>query len=260
MNHSLGSLRISAIFVTWAIQYCIHAPAQAVPTPTPSLREREETFGGEIVQDTPSLLRFDANPGAREATERMIDAHERMITNGTRSTEMLSKDLEASRSRADLMVEALKNEQLQKALKKVTEEGKEILNQHQGLKAPVSFIAGAAAFWYGTTLNLFNGDSMKIDTRIEGRSRRSEFSLESPLLNSKVVFGAQSGVEVNINRSIASLGSSAELNYFGSTGSFSTQIRHPIAPHLNLSIGTSQIPEMNNRTDGRAKIEYQINF
>lgn len=241
------------------IHVCIQSPAFALPTPSPH-KEGADHFGGEIVQETPALLRFGANPGARETTERMIDSRERMLASGSRSTEDLSKDLAASRDRADLMVQALKDEQFQKALKRVTEGGKEILNRNQGIKAPVSFIAGAAAFWYGTTLNLFKSDTMKIDTRVEGRNRRSEFSLESPLLNSKVVIGGQAGVEVNINRSIASLGSSAELNYVGNSGSLSTQIRHPLAPHLNFSIGTSQIPEMNNRTDGRAKIEYQINF
>ncbi|NDF14039.1 hypothetical protein EB061_01785 [bacterium] len=234
--------------------------AYAQPAPTPSQKESRDHFGGEIVQETPSLLRFQPNPAAREATEKMIEARERMLSSGDRNPGDLARDLQTSRGRAELMVQALKDEQFQRAIKKVTEEGRILLEQNQGLKGPASFIAGAAAFWYGTTLSLFQGDSMKIQTRIEGRGQRSEFSLESPLLNSRVVIGAQNGVQLNLNRSIASLGSSAELNYFGNTGSISTQVNHPIAPNLNLSIGASQIPEMNNRMDGRAKLEYQISF
>jgi hypothetical protein len=217
-------------------------------------------LGGELVQETPALLRFTPNPAALEATEKMIQSREQMLSHGTRNTRELSQDLVASRARADQLVETLKNEQLQKALKKVTEEGKQFFQQHEGLKGPASVIAGAAAFWYGTTVNLFKSDSMKINTRIEGRAQRSEFSLESPLLNSRVVIGSSNGVELNLNRSIASLGTSAEMNYLGNTRSLSTQLRHPIAPNLNFTIGASQIPEMNNRTDGRAKLEYQIHF
>jgi hypothetical protein len=249
-----------SLSMIFALLIAAETGVRALPTPTPAAKDARDHFGGEIVQETPALLKFEANPAAREATERMIEAREKMISSGERSTGELAKDLQSSRSRAEQMVQTLKDEQFQKALKKVTEEGKAFLAQNEGLKGPATFIAGAAAFWLGTTINLFKGDSMKIDTRIEGRSKRSEFSLESPLLNSRVVIGAQNGVELNVNRSIASIGSTAELNYFGNTGSFSTQLSHPIAPHLNFSIGTSQIPEMNNRTDGRAKLEYQISF
>ncbi|NDG84566.1 MAG: hypothetical protein EBX52_05945 [Proteobacteria bacterium] len=107
---------------------------------------------------------------------------------------------------------------------------------------------------------MFKSDSLQITSRIEGRAGRGEFNLQSPFLNSKILFQADSGLNLNVNRSIASINSTAELNYLSRTNSVSTQFSHPISSHLNFSIGSSQIPELNNQTDGHAKIEYQIHF
>jgi len=162
--------------------------------------------------------------------------------------------------RAAQMVNMLKDEQLKLALEKVTTRGKVILEENHSLQNPATVIVGAASLWLGSTIKLFKSDSIQITSHIEARSQRGEFSFESPLLNSKVLFRPDQGLNLNVNRSIASINSTAELNYMSRTNSISTQLKHPITRNLNFSIGSSQLPEMNNQTDGQAKIEYQIHF
>jgi hypothetical protein len=230
----------------------------AMPTPTP--KENPQHFGGTLVNENEGLLNFKANPNAKQQTETLISKQNEAEVTGARNTVTLGQNLMMGQERAAQMVNMLKDEQLKLALEKVTSRGKVILEENHSLQNPATVIVGAASLWLGSTIKLFKSDSIQITSHIEARSQRGEFSFESPLLNSKVLFRPDQGLNFNVNRSIASINSTAELNYMSRTNSISTQLKHPITRNLNFSIGSSQLPEMNNQTDGQAKIEYQIHF
>ncbi len=158
------------------------------------------------------------------------------------------------------MTNLLKDEQLAIALEKITTRGKTILDQSQSLGGPASVLAGAAALWFGVTVRLIKTDLFRVSSRVDGRAGRGDFNLESPFLNSRVFYDGTSGLGLNVNRSLSTTRTMAELNYFSRSRSFSTQLRHPLTEHLNFSVGSSQIPELNNQTDGRAGIEYRLDF
>jgi hypothetical protein len=232
-------------------------PAQAgapAPAGTPGY------FGGTLTDDSSLLLNFTRNPGAQNETEKMVESQSRLLDTGVRTQVGLTESLMIGHARAEMMIRALRDEQFQKAIGNVTEKGKRLLEENQGLRSPAMVIGGVVSMWVGTTIQFFKGEQVRVYTRIEGRNRLGEFHFDSPILNSKISVSADSGVNLNLNRSIASIGSKAEINFSGRTQSISTQLRHPLSEHLDLSIGATQIPELNNRADGQAKIEYRLNF
>jgi hypothetical protein len=238
-----------------ALSLCFSTPSHSAPTPTPA----QEYLGGALTNEEGSLFKFSKSAEKSE-TEKMVEAQQRILESGSRSSTDLGAGLILGKERAQTMMNTMQEEQFRKALARINARGSEILKQNEGIQAPIAIIAGAASFWFGATIRLFKGESLLLTTRVEGRNQKGEFSLQSPLLNSRLYFEGASGVNLNVNRSIASIHSTAEMNYSLRTQSLSTQIKHPIAPNLDFTVGTSQIPELNNRTDSRAKVEYQFNF
>jgi hypothetical protein len=167
--------------------------------------------------------------------------------------------IHGGQARAEQMVEMIKNTELQRALERVTEKATDTYARDAGARGPLGVIAGAAALWMGNTVRLFKGDDLRVFTRIEGRSRSSEFSMESPLLNGRFRFSANTGFDLHMNRQISSIESQAEFNYNLREHTFSTSIRKRIAPNLDFSFGASQIPR-STLTDGNARLEYRFNF
>jgi hypothetical protein len=248
------------LFTLFLISVLIADPLMVGAMPTPTPVEHPQHYGGTLLNENDALLKFQANPEAKQQTENLISQQNQAELTGARNSVTLGQNLVMGQERAAQMVTLLKDEQFRVALEKVTSRGKVILEENQSLRNPATVILGAASLWLGSTIRLFKSDSIQITSHIEARAQRGEFSLESPLLNSKVLFRPDQGLNLNLNRSIASINSTAELNYMSRTNSVSTQLRHPITPNLNFSIGSSQLPELNNQTDGQAKIEYQIHF
>jgi len=215
---------------------------------------------GALTSDHEDNIDLKSRNAERSAVEKALAEREAQLEYGNRNTSYSGGNLLLGRDRAEAMMRTLQDQQFRRALTKINAKGKQFLHENDSFKTPIAIIAGAATFWFGATIRLFRGESILITSRVEGRNRRAEFTLQSPFLNGKLYFEGATGFNVNINRSIASINSTAELNYISRTQSFSTEFRHPIIPHLDLTIGSSQIPELNNRTDGRAKIEYQFNF
>lgn len=83
--------------------------------------------------------------------------------------------------------------------------------------------------------------------------------MESPLLNGRLRYSGGDGVDISMNRSISSIDTNAELNYNMNNQSFSTNLRHRLAPNLDLKFGATQAPQ-STQTDGRAAFEYRLDF
>ena len=188
----------------------------------------------------------------------MLDQQSRQTEAGHNSLSTQGS-IQSGTDRAGQMVEMLKTEEMQKALQKVTNKGKQALQEDPTLKTPIGVIAGAFGLWVGNTMKLFRGDDIYLSTRVEGRSRSSEFSMESPFLNGKFRYSADNGIDIYMNRTISSIGSQAEFNYNLQNRVFSTSIRKSIVPNLDFTFGASQIPD-TSVTDGNARIEYRFNF
>jgi hypothetical protein len=248
----------TTLFITALLFPALAGFAGPSPSPSPDLAPGH--YGGALTEDQAALFQFKAKPEAINETARMIDSHNQTLESGNHNPQHLLQNLVSGQNRAKEMVNALKTTEMQKALEAVTGRGTSLLEQNSGLKAPVSIISGIVSLWVGNTTKLFHSEFIKVNSHVEGKNRRGEFSMESPLLNGKVRFSGSEGVMVNMNRDLQPIDSHAELNYNAKTQSVSTQISHPLGPHLDFSVGSSQIPEMNNQTDGRAKIEYKISF
>jgi hypothetical protein len=230
---------------------------RAQPSPAPV---DPATGTGILSSERDHLLDAMRKAVEKQETIRALEQQEQQYQYGNRNTNFQGQSLLLGQERANSMMRNLQDEQFRKALTRVTSRGKQLLEENKSFQTPVAIIAGAASFWFGATVRLFKGESFLVSSRFEGRARRAEFTLESPFLNSKVLIEGGNGINLNVNRSIASIHSSAEVNFSSRTNSISTEFRHSISPHLDFSIGASQIPEMNNRTDGRARIQYQFNF
>ncbi len=233
---------------------------EAHSTPTPTPLPAPDHYGGALYQDSNGFLDFSKKPGADIDTLNMIEQQNRTNDSGNRNASTLFGSISGGQDRAQEMINALKTEELKKALVKVTGKGNEILQENAGLKSPIAIVSGVVSFWVGNAVRLVNHENFRFTTKVDGRNKSGEFTMESPLLNSKVKFKDSDGVSVNIGRNLPVLNSKAELNYNSKTQAVSTQVSHPLAPHLDFSVGTNQIPELNNQTDSRAKIEYKINF
>ena len=204
------------------------------------------------------FLQFNYEPGRTADTLRMIDQQNRAMEAGDRSAKAMQDSISSNRSRAQDMVNLIKDEELQKALVKVTSRGKQVLTENPELKSPMGVIAGAVSLWYGRSIKLIKGDDFKLSTRLEARGRNGEFSMESPLLNGTLHYGV-GDLNISVNRRISSIDTSAELHYNMSNQSFNTQLRHSLAPNLDLTFGASQVPD-TRQTDGRAGFEYRLDF
>jgi|GEM_PF-1931908 len=217
------------------------------------------TLGGTLKSNSNGLLHFNYVSGRDSETLRMIDDQTRAVAAGDHGTQAQMDNLAIGRTRAQDMINLIKSEELQKALSKVTVKGKQLLQENQEIKNPLMLIAGAASLWYGKTIRLIKGEDFKLSTRIEARGRSGEFSMESPLLNGNLHYDGN-GLNISMNRTISSIDSKAELNYNVSNQSFSTNIRHQLAPNLDLTFGASQVPTQSKQTDGRATFEYRFDF
>jgi len=164
-----------------------------------------------------------------------------------------AKEYDQNKNRAQQMINLLQDEELSKAFKKITEGGNKTLRENPGIRAPLAVISGAAAFWAGKTMNLFQQESFRFSAKIEGRYRRSEFSMQSPLLNGKLKFDTQAGMELGFNRRFEPLKTDAMLNYNVRNQTISTEVRHKLAPNIDLTFGVS-------RLDQNTRIEYRFNF
>jgi hypothetical protein len=233
-----------------SIAFSVSSRAQtATPSPSAAGQNRNAQNG---------FLQFNYGPGRTADTLRMIDIQNREMEAGDRSRQTLQDNLSSNRSRAQDMVNMLKDEEMQKALVKVTARGKQVLTENPEIKSPMGIIAGAMSLWYGRSIKLIKGETFKLSSRLEIRGRNGEFSMESPLFNGTLHYGV-GDLNISVNRRISSIDTSAELYYNMNNQSFNTQLRHSLAPNLDLTFGASQIPD-TRQTDGRAGFEYRLDF
>jgi hypothetical protein len=234
----------------------------STPTPNPSTTPNlSDAVAGKNELDNPNgFFKYQENPEYKNQTLKMIEEQARLSETGDRSTRTHMLQVLQGQSRAEQMVEALKNQDLEKAMAKVTARGNAILESNTGLKAPASVIAGAVALWVGRSIRVFNDSGYELNTRIEARSRSGEFNLNSPFLNSRVLYNPDQGVSVNLNRNIASLRTQAEMNYNTQSRIFSTQLVQPLSSGFSLSVGAGSNLNQSNQTDGRASLQYNLNF
>ncbi|MBC7397748.1 MAG: hypothetical protein H7333_09925 [Bdellovibrionales bacterium] len=216
-------------------------------------------IAGVLVQDSNGFLQFTHKPGQDAETYRMLENQQRLQDSGNRNPTDYQNHISSGQARAAQMVEMLKDEEMQKALRKVTFQGKQILQENPDLKNPLTIVAGAFALWAGRTIRIFHSDHIKLSTRLEGRARTGDFNLESPFFNGRLSFSGNDGLNVSMNRSIASINTNAAFAYSVKQQSFSGQISHPLAPNLDLSFGAVQL-QQTNQTDGQAKLEYRLSF
>ena len=217
-------------------------------------------YGGELLHQAPGIFEVRRTPGADADTLRMIEEQERTLNSGSRSTASVIRTLSGGQDRAREMIRVIQTEEMRQALQKVTVRGKDFLERNSALRSPLALISGALSMWVGGDVRILNDETIKLSTRIEGRNRSGEFRMESPLFNGKLHFNEIQGMTLNMNREIPGLKSRAEIDFQAKTQSLTTQIRQPLAPHLDLTFGAAQLPHLNNKTDGQAKIEYQFQF
>jgi hypothetical protein len=160
---------------------------------------------------------------------------------------------DSDRTKAIQMINLLQDEELSKAFKKVTETGKRTLQQNPGIKAPIYLISGAAGFWAGKTLDLLKQESFRFSARFEGRSRRSEFNMSSPLLNGQMRFDSNLGNQFILHRNFEMIRTETSLQYRFQDQVISTEIRYRVAPNIDMTFGASRI-------DQSTKLEYRFNF
>ena len=224
------------------------------PTSTPS-----GTYGGTVTEDPNALLNFKKKDGADVDTIRMIDAQNKTLESGNNDNFSLQNSITTGQARAQEMVNALKSEELQKVLPRVTAKGKDMLQENPELKTPMAVIAGSISLWAGNTLKLIQNDTIKVTSYIEGKSRSGDFKMDSPLVNGKLQFNETDGLQLNMNRSISSIQSNAAVVYNVKTQSLGGELSHHLLPHLDLSIGSTQVPQ-TSQMDQQAKISYHLNF
>lgn len=88
------------------------------------------------LNDSNEPLRFNFEFGKQADTLRMIEQQNRNIESGDRNTKTLQDDMSTSRTRAQEMVNLIKDEQLQKAMVRATAKGKQLLQENNELKSP----------------------------------------------------------------------------------------------------------------------------
>lgn len=229
-------------------------------SPSPSLSATPKTdVAGTLVEDPNSLLHFKKKDGADVDTIRMIDAQNKITETGNHNTIALQGSILTGQAKAQEMVNALKGEELQKAMAQVTPRGKQMLQENPELKNPVMIIGGAFALWAGNTLRIIKEENFKINTYVQAKNRIGEFQMESPLFNGKLQFNDTDGVQVNMNRSISSIDSKANFSYSEKQQTVGGSLSHMLMPHVNLSVGTTQ-NNATNQIDQQAKIEYNLSF
>ena len=217
-------------------------------------------YGGELLHQAPGIFEVKRTPGADTDTLRMIEEQERTLNSGSRSTASVLRTLTGGQDRAREMIRVIQTDEMRQALEKVTVRGKDFLEKNSALRSPLALISGALSIWVGGDVRILNDEKLKLSTRIEGRNRSGEFRMESPLVNGRLQFNEAQGMSLNMNREIPGLKSRAEVDFQARTQSLTTQIRQPLAPHLDITFGATQLPHLNNKTDGQAKIEYQFQF
>jgi hypothetical protein len=233
---------------SWLLFLFLLAPAQAsTPTPTPYYIESD------------SLLHFTAPSGSDVDTLLMIDNNNRLRDSGNGSLWSQQNAINNGNARAKQMVDLLKNQDLQKAFTPLNAQGKQMLQENPDMRNPVTIVGGAAAFWIGRSIALVKQENFKLTTHVEARARCGEFAMESPLLNGKLSYTGNDGINMKINRKIDSISSSAEANYNATQRVFSGQLVHPLIPHLDITFGAAQL-QQSTQTDGRASLQYNLNF
>lgn len=193
-----------------------------------------------------------------QETRLLLDQQSREMESGQTSLSG-QEQIKTGKERAAQMVEMLKKSEMEKALKTVTRKGKQALQEDPSLRTPLGVLAGAVGLWVGKSVKFMTGDFLALSTRIEGRNRAGEFMMESPFLNGRFRFSAGEGVDIHVNRRIASIDTQAEANYNLRNRSFSGNIRKSLSPGLDLTFGASQLPN-SDVTDGNARIEYRLDF
>jgi hypothetical protein len=205
------------------------------------------------------LFHFHVKSGEDAQTYRMIDNQNRIMDSGSRNAVSLQDSIVSGHARAKEMVDLLKNQELQHSFGQMSQRGKQMLQENSELKNPLSIIGGAVGLWIGRSVRLIKGDSFKLDTRVEGRARSGEFSMESPILNGKFSYRADGGLNMNLNRDIEPLAVKAEMNFNQHDQTLTGSLLHPLTPHLGLSFGATQY-QQSNLTAGQASINYNLNF
>ncbi len=247
------------LFEVVAVSPCFAADvlSQSMPTPLPTAAP-VDVLTEKLKEDPHSIWFFKKRQGEDVETIRMINSQDQLLNSGN-SNFKIQDSITGGQDRAKAMVQMLQNEELQKVLPRMTEKGNQMLRENPELQAPVGIIAGTFALWSGKTVKLIKGDNVKVATYIEAKSRSGDFRMESPLLNGKLQFNETDGVQLNVNRSISSIDSSASVIYSAKNQSVGGQVTHSLFPHLNLNYGTSQSTQ-TNQVDQRAWIDYQLRF
>ena len=245
--------RILFRFLMMAILVCGEAaPARAQDAHAPTMSPVPDS------QNLVSDLGY-RKPGNDSETLRLLDKQNHQLETRENGIFGYQKNQESGSGQAQKMVKLIQDQEFQAAMGRLTRKGNTILEENPGLKSPLSVLAGAAALWFGRTINLIQSDGLTLTSRIEARNQSGEFTLQSPLLNSSLQYHSDTGMGLNINRKISSIDTSAQINYNMKNQTVGTQINHQLAPHLDFTFGVSQNPQ-SSQPDNRAGLQYQINF
>ncbi len=175
------------------------------------------------------------------------------LTEGFFRLEDSFRNLQIGKSMAQEMIVLIRNHELADALGKITIQKNRELTENPALAAPFMVISGAAAFWYGKTIRVFQNDFFQMNAKIDGHAKRSEFLMSSPLMNGKLNFNEQTGMNLGVSRQISSLNANAFINYNFREKTINTEFRKKLSPNVDFSFGVG-------KHDQNTKIEYRFNF
>ena len=242
------------------VQINAHAQTDSSPSPSPTSTPN----GPNVRADTPAaaaivpagspppeegLLQNKPTAGQKSDTYQFLNKRD----NPNPTMQQNAQDFESGKSRAQQMVTMLQNQELTKAFQKITNSGMKTLDENHEIRDPLAVIGGAMALWYGKSVKLIKGDDYNLSARMEGRSQKGEFSMNSPLLNGNLKYEGMNGMGVGVNRIVSPLQTMGSVQYNVRNQLMTTEVRQKIAPNLDLSFGAS-------RLDQSTKIEYRLNF
>jgi hypothetical protein len=165
-----------------------------------------------------------------------------------------ARGIEAGRVRAREMVSLIKDQEVKARMAELRPIGERIVN-NEYIQTPAKVIAAGAAIWMGRSVSLIYHGNLRVESRVEARSRLGSLSIQSSVVNSAIEVRAGSGMVIDINRTIPLIASVAEFYYNTNDQTMRAAMSKAIFNHVVLSVGTAGLA---NAREGNAQLAYSV--
>jgi hypothetical protein len=165
-----------------------------------------------------------------------------------------------NRTRAERLMNIVRDQEFRRALEKVTPAAKKIWDENEEIHSPLTVIASGAAFWAGRTFRIVRKEYLNLTTRIEGRNKSAQFNWSSPIVNGELRFNGNEGnADMMVGRTISSIETSSQIHYNFTTQSIQGSIVQPITREFQFSIQAGQ-NNISGQTDAGARLQFRKEF